>query len=120
MLFVQSVYHDQWWSNIKSAKYLCEIRTGKTERGVRQRGQKERHSNRLREREREREREWVLGRNGFSVSWKCPLEEIEQHLSIFSKSRGQTTVNQDLGVLDSGALTFARITLDFVIQVGEY
>jgi hypothetical protein len=35
------------------------------ERGIRQRGQKERQSGRLRERDREREQ--VLGQNGFSV-----------------------------------------------------
>ncbi len=49
------------------------------ERGIRQRGQKERQGNRL------REREWARGRNGFSVGWKCPLEEIE-NLSIFSNA----------------------------------
>jgi hypothetical protein len=39
---------------IKSSAYLCEIRTGKMERGILQRGGRESPNHRLRERERER------------------------------------------------------------------
>ncbi len=46
-LLVQSVNRDQWYSNIKSAEYLCEIKAGKTYWGIGQSGG------------REKQREWI-------------------------------------------------------------
>jgi hypothetical protein len=54
------------------------------ERGIRQRGRRERPSNRLRERERERERE-SIGLKRFWCGLKMTIEERE-HLSIFSNA----------------------------------
>jgi hypothetical protein len=59
---------------------MCEIRTGKTGRGIGQRRRRDRPSSRLRERERV-----SIGLKWFWRGLKMTVEEIE-HLSIFSNA----------------------------------